>query len=589
MRKEIRNKAETTKELILKRIVNTGMYYFKECHKSTTNKKMTFRNMPYMYDIYKDPSPEIVVMSSVQTGKTEWLLIKAFAGLECGLSVFHVFATMQSKNSFVKSRINHLCDKVPEYQKLERDDKRNKYLRHIGNAAWRLANSKSSTDFDEFPADIEIVDELDSCDQENIGKAKDRLDKSKYKFKWQVGNPTVKNIGTAQEWEKSTKNEWHFRCKECNELMIADLFKIVIDEKTDNEGNHISYELFDTEWDGQRDIYIRCYHCGALQERGKGKWIAGEKKAKISGYHISKIMKYDAPISELWEELKEAEGNEYMMQLFFNKRLGLPYEGVGSKVTLGMLKQAEGEYTAVQSLAGNSWIAESAGKKTEEIHTIAGVDVGEKIDIEIDLPIKVDKKRKRMMLHVARCKDFKEIEDKIAQFNIRRLVIDAKPEVRTVQDFQERMYGKCDVVRAEIVHARQGDLKLAGFKEKEDEGTLQIDRTWLLDETLKTIKSKEFITPKGHESLLDGFWAESMCSITRIYNNEREEYIWSKSHDHFLFANAFCMIAFRQTIEPVVIGNIKQTEQEKQQHEPRKGMIRGMKPRFGLRTLKRRR
>jgi len=551
----------TYKKIALKRIVKQGFDYFRNHHLSTKGSKMSFKFMPYLHKIYLEESPLIAIQSSVQTGKSEWALIRGLACVGLGMNVFHVFSTGEAKNSFVKSRINELCDKVPVYKAMEKDDRRNMYLRNMGEANWKFVISNSKSHFDEFPADVAIVDEYDSCNPENVLLIDTRLDGSNYKFQWFVGNPTVSNMGVSQFYDKSTQNKWHFRCRDCNELMESDFFSIVVNETKDKDGNHISYHLYDTEWNEtlDRDILIKCPHCESMQTRGKGKWVEKNPGARIAGYHISKMMKLNSEIREIWEELKEAEGNDYKLQVLYNKKLGLPYSGTGAKVTAEMLDRCAYEYVP---------------KDSSNKPTIAGLDIGSKFDMQIDIAAKHEGKKKKLMLNAFRLNTLEDVKAIIEQFNVRTLCVGVKPERHLAKQLRDDMFGKCEVILIEEVEGRSGNLKLFGFKEDEENGVITTDRTWLLDEAIKNIKMRNVLVPREFRGLLSGYWLRSMESITRVFQNEKEEYKWSKADtDHFCFANAFSTIAWMRDQNAIIIGDDDLEKTQKKTHDERGNRI----------------
>ena len=551
---------ELQRVVAMKKIAKKKIEFFKYHHQSTTGNRMSWVNYPYLIQIYKDISPEVVVMSSVQTGKSEDSLIHAFASLDYGLSVFHVFSTDMAKNSFIKSRVEDLCDKVQVYNDMENDVIRNKYLKSMGKAGWKFAISSARNNFDEFPADMVIVDELDSCDPENVKLADGRMENSPYKFKRIIGNPTVKNRGTSELFDKSTQHEWYFRCDGCNEHFKSDFFEVVVNEIRDDKGNHLRYELFDKDWtpSSDRDIHMQCPLCGHMQDRNKwkrenkkakysGKWIATAPDAKWTGYHISQLMKLNSKISALWEQLCDAEGNDFKMQVFFNRLIGLPYEGTGSKITLEMLRACSLGYTEMKS-------GQTHGK------AVAGVDVGKYLDMQIDLPVRLKGQRhkKRMFLHACRCESLAEVKEKCREFNVGTLYIDAQPEYNAVKEFQESMYGKTDVWRVQITKARTGNMKLHGFKMDEEECTITVDRDWLLEEGCRAIRERIDIIPEHFTSIQNGFWSQSLCSITREFDNQEGQFHWSKAEglDHFRFAHAFSFLAFIDSRSPVSVDDI---------------------------------
>lgn len=552
---------EAKAQEVMRDICKLKREMFLKHHVNTKGNKMTWMNYPYMMKIYKDTSPQVVVMSSVQTGKSEESLIHAFACLRMGLSVFHVFSTDIAKNAFIKSRVEDLCDKVPYYQEMERDVVRNKYLKAMGNAEWKFAISGTRRHFDEFPADVVIVDEYDSCNQDNVKLADGRMENSRYKFKRIIGNPSIKNFGVSEMYDKSNKKEWHFKCYGCGEFFPADFFKVVVKEILDEDNNHLRYELYDKEWapDMKRDIYMCCPHCGCLQDRNKwnkdsrivkydGKWIAEAPDVTLwTGYHISQLMKLNSKISDLWRELIDAEGNDYKLQVFYNRLIGLPYEGTGSKITMELLDTCAIGYSEFKQ-------GQSHGR------AVAGIDVGKYYDMHIDLPIKEKKtgKKRKMFLHACRCESLTEVKDKLKQFNVGTLYIDAAPEYNAIQEFQEEMYGICDVWRVQITRARTGNLKLQGYRIDEEEGCMTVDRDWLLGEGMRSVKENIDLIPESYAQICNGFWAESLCSVTREYDPDDEQFHWSKAEglDHFRFAHAFSFLAFLDSREPVLIDDL---------------------------------
>ena len=112
------------------------------------------------------------------------------------------------------------------------------------------------------------------------------------------------------------------------------------------------------------------------------------------------------------------------------------------------------------------------------------------------------------------------------------------------------------------------------------------------------------IVPKGFRGILDGYWLKSMEAITRVYENQKEEYRWSKAdNDHFRFADCFSMLAWMKTQEAVMIGDdFKQQEYSEKENGilDKQGKERGEigifrnrfrgydRERTGIRTLRKR-
>jgi hypothetical protein len=296
---------------------------------------------------------------------------------------------------------------------------------------------------------------------------------------------------------------------------------------------------------------MKCSYCAHLQNRGPGMWKVGNADAAISGYHISKLMKLNSPIYELWDECSKASGNDYKTQVFYNKKLGLPYAGTGSKLTADMLDKCTFDYLA---------------KLSSTKDTCAGLDVGSKFDMQIVISAHNEGRRKRLVLNALRLNSMDEVKAAIDTYNIKTMCVGIKPERNLVKSFREEMYGKCDIIMVEELEGRSGALKIHGYRDSEDEGVVTVDRTWMLDETMKQVRHKNIIVPKNFRSIIDGFWIKSMESITRIFENEKEEYRWSKAvDDHFRFADAFSMLAWMRCQDVVIIGDDFRAPQEPRQ------------------------
>jgi len=373
----------------------------------------------------------------------------------------------------------------------------------------------------------------------------------------------VANMGIAKEFVNSDQKVWHFKCVKCGEFFKADFFETVVEEKKDSEGNHISYGLYDTEWSekSNRDVLMRCPHCHKLQDRKKwttkgktkryaAKWIATNPGHRRSGYEISQMMKLNATLADLWRELLAAEGNDEEIQLFFNSRLGLEYSGSGAQVTRELIESCAKKYNRFERFS-----------KRE---TVAGVDVGKHYDMQIDLAIraKLGSKRRKMMIHTCRCDSWAEVKDKCDQFNVTTCAIDSQPETNPALEFQKEMEGLTRVILVRITRARQGGgskLRLTGWDHDEDHDIMTVDRDWLLSESHKMFQQRLNIVPRGYEDFHDGFWLESMESLTKVLEKEEERYRWSKAEgkDHFRFADAFSMLAWLLGREAVLYDDLE--------------------------------
>jgi len=89
------------------------------------------------------------------------------------------------------------------------------------------------------------------------------------------------------------------------------------------------------------------------------------------------------------------------------------------------------------------------------------------------------------------------------------------------------------------------------FIEDEEEGSIKVDRTQLIDAATADICNGYNIIPKFWRDLLDGNWRKEMFAPVRILEEDhrgRQKYIWTKptnGRDHARHADAYDHLASR--------------------------------------------
>src|SRR6185369_9499574 len=156
-----------------------------------------------------------------------------------------------------------------------------------------------------------------------------------------------------------------------------------------------------------------------------------------------------AAISNDPEQIKE----------FYRSDLGLPYEPKGSRVTETMLRQLSHE------LPGGE-LPEMQWRKTT-----MGVDVGTRLHYRIS---STGEDGKRYVREMGAVHNWEELDPLIKSYRIRRVVIDALPEIHKCQEWQEKHKGI--VIRA--FYPKTAGLKGKLFQPEPDqiEDVIQINR-----------------------------------------------------------------------------------------------------------------
>lgn len=488
--------------------------YVKEYHTNTRGEKMIFSSRPYLIDIYKDNSREIVVEKSVQCGMSEWAIVDCLSNAEKGLSILYILPKYTLRNRFVRridkaiSRSEFYRDKIGDTDSL--------WQKRYGDADIVFASSETSSDFIEFSADCIIIDELDYCDQDNLLLAPDRVSASKHKLSRVISTPTYESYGIDEKYKESDQKEWNIQCHHCNEWQSLNFFVNVVNQIANNN----EYELIDKKWniDVDRDILSYCYKCGrVIQRLSEGQWIPKEPNISISGYRISKLFTAQCSLVELWEIFSNALGNTSAIKRFYNSDLGLSYTAEGERITVTLLRSLLGQFNQFQA-------------KEEDKRYYMGMDVGNLIHgVVIDSQGRIvytDKK--------ATFEEFSVIMDR---FDVRSCVIDIRPETRKAREFQSAHKGRillCEYIDSNITRE-------SIYKIDRKEGIVQAHRTQSIDLMVSGFLRKEVTIAKNTPKE----YYEQMNVPVRVVEETSKgpEARWTKGNDHFFHATNYAFIA----------------------------------------------
>jgi len=487
-------------------------------HRNIYAKPMEFHDKPYLMDIYRDDAHEIVLKSSVQTGKSEFLIISAHSWAERGLQVLYCLPTIDIRNLFVANRVDRLYKEVPHYYESVRGtDQRG--LKQFGdkNGSIFFLGSNSSTTFIEKPIDLIIGDETDRFDQANYEKAPDRMTASPYKLWYEASNPTVDNYGIDFRWRKSDQREWFVKCQSCNKWQALDWFRNIVEPTDDN-----SYQLIDTEWQPgmTREPNIFCIRCGSPLNRYdiRGCWVARHpSRDKTHGYHIHQLLSSFVLISSMWEKFLDGLQSDIKMQVFYNSQLGLTYSGKGSKITDSILNACKDDYFMPVQADG----------------CFMGVDVGKVLHVVIWQLVHGGRMR---LVFAGTVKEFEDLDYLFARFNIISYCLDAMPETRKSMEYAKKHIG-----RGWVCRYHNG---LTEIKKDEEERVLSADRTMIMDRVMSWFVGRNFILPQNAHTLDKGDFYSMLTTPTRFFEEEKQQYSWQGDPDHYFHAIVYSLLAY---------------------------------------------
>ena len=503
---------------------NRKLTYALQYHVNTRGNPMIFHDKPYLIPIYKDTAQEIVMQSSVQTGKSEFLIISSLEGSERGLQVLYVLPTTDIRNLFVANRIDKTLHASSFYRsKLHptnmtndgRSDSRG--LKHFGKGAIFFAGSNSRNTFIEKPIDMVVADEIDRFDQTNYALADDRMTASPHKIKLEASNPTVENYGINRRFQKSNQSEWLVKCDHCNQWQEMDWFKNVI-RQTDED----VYILRDNLWspDLDRDIHVYCVKCEdpIYRHTHRAAWVAKYPAIKNThGYHIHQILSPYVRIEKMWGKFKDGLESDTEMQVFWNSMLGKPYAGLGSKITDTMLNACKRDYLMPQ----------------QSQQCIVGVDVGKVLHVVIRELLPGEELR---LVFAGTVRHFEDLDHLFSRYYVSCLVIDAMPEMRKSIELTKKYPGRAWICR---YHPRFKELQ-----KNDKDMSITVDRTLAMDRVFSWFNQQRLTLPKNAQSLDKEEYFRQLKMPTRVLNSDKDRYEWLGDPDHYFHAEAYIQVAY---------------------------------------------
>lgn len=492
------------------------LYFAIAHHRNIYGKEMTFHDKPYLTEIYKDTNKRITLKSSVQTGKSEFLIVSAHSWAEKGLQVLYVLPTIDIRNKFVANRVDKLYEKSPYYASTIRgSDSRG--LKHFGEGTIYFEGSNSSTTFIEKPIDLVVGDETDRFDQSNYEKAEDRMTASPHKLWYEASNPTVDNYGIDYTYKKSDQREWFVKCGACNYWQTLDWFKNVVRPTDDNY-----YALLDEAWkeEDQRDPHVHCAKCAAPLNRYdiRGQWVAKHpKKQGHSGYHIHQLLSSFVETRKMWEKFQEALTNDTKLQVFYNSQLGLTYAGKGSKITDSILNACVEDYLM----------------PAEADQCFMGVDVGKVLHVTIWQQVQGGRLR---LVFAGTVREFEDLDYLFARYNIVSYCLDAMPETRKSLEYAKKHTGRGWVAR--YSHG------LTEVRKDEEQRIITADRTMLMDQVMSWFVGRRFMLPKNAATLDKGDLYEMLKTPTRFFDAEKNVFTWQGDPDHYFHSAVYALLSY---------------------------------------------
>ncbi|MFH5187123.1 phage terminase large subunit family protein [Paenibacillus sp. TAB 01] len=289
-------------------------------------------------DATNDPEVEtIIVMSSAQVGKTEFLLnIIGYHIDNDPAPLMLVQPTLDLAQAYSKDRLAPMLRDTPALRGKVKDVK----SRDSGNTLLHkvfpgghitLAGANSPASLASRPIRIVLCDEVDrypvsaGAEGDPVTLVSKRTNTFWNKKKIYVSTPTTKGASRIEGlYSGSSMEQWCLPCPSCGEYQP------------------LTWEQIKFEYDKETQICTKADHacraCGTLHSKQEwrpeeGKWIPRKKNAKVRGFHLNEFASPWKQWETIVEEFFEAKRNgPETLKVWTNTSLGETWEEQGEKV-----------------------------------------------------------------------------------------------------------------------------------------------------------------------------------------------------------------------------------------------------------------
>lgn len=490
----------------------------------------SFVNHEPLMAIAQDKHPYQVWVKSAQVGATAVLIGFALFSAAAGAKVIYYLPDDTLLPDHTNLRMKPVIDNVPWLAAMvaNRDAVETVGIGKgvVYNRGLRSKMSKFST-----PADILVFDEVNRADERDVFTALSRIEHSANPGIIYVSTPTLPGYGISKRYDEiSDARSLMTTCPACGEKTTRDWLGGVV-RRVDEYG----YELVDREWaEGcGRDVRVHCLKCGAFLDSDlSAEWVAAYPGREYHGYKVGPLDIGRHPVARYWLEFKDIIGNEGLLSIFLNERLGLAYAAAGAKLDVLNLDAAKQNYLPLASCDEPCVLGADIGQATGHRYGVVHLASSRVIAVgEADWPT---------------------LDGLYGKFKIVGAVLDGRPETTKAIEFQ-RVHP--NVYLAEYV-IDAGGVYL-DVKDREDVASkvtwARLDRTLACDRLVAAIRDRDLALPNNAASLgvpvlgkpYNSFYAELMAPA-RGYENTKTgpRAVWRESGaDHYFHALVYALAA----------------------------------------------
>ncbi len=300
-------------------------------------------------DCLNDPGVEtVVIMSSAQIGKTEFLLnIIGYYIDQDPSPLLALQPTLQMAETFSKDRLAPMVRDTPALTGKIKDarsrDSGNTLLKkNFPGGHITLAGANSPASLASRPVRVLLCDEVDryppsaGTEGDPVNLAKKRTVTFFNRKIVLTSTPTTKGASRIEDaYEVSDKRRFYVPCPEC--------------------GHKQHLKWANVQWpkgDPGKAAYV-CEDCGCLIDESKkpamlahGEWIASEEIIQTAGFHLNELYSPWRTWAEVVRDFLEAKQNAETLKTFVNTSLGETWEEEGEQLEADDLFSRREKYPA---------------------------------------------------------------------------------------------------------------------------------------------------------------------------------------------------------------------------------------------------
>jgi DNA-directed RNA polymerase subunit RPC12/RpoP len=474
-----------------------------------TGTKVEFKRHKFLIDYLEDQHEDICAPKAAQIGATvAETLDEIHTAYYKKLSTIHTLQNSDVIRGFVAPKVNPIIYNNPAILEMLRKDSEN--LKQFGDGFVFYRGAQAESQAINISAEILKIDEMDRSNQRVVEMFQSRLDAAKARGIQpkvrRFSNPSAIGFGVDAYWQKSNQFHWFVRCTHCSHHMYIDW------EKDDSKSHYV---------DRIKQQFV-CGNCGKEltdEDRRTGNWYAKwANRTDRHGYWFSQLMCSWFTAKDI---IKKFDDNS--IDYFYNFVLGKAYTPADMRLDR-------------QSILDNV-----LDKTVTYQGAVMGSDIGKPHWYWVATP--------QGYIACGHAESWEQLETIFLTYNCQAWVTDAAPEYTMSEKMVKKYPGK---VWACTFSLDTKNIGVVRWGQKEKAGTVNVDRTKMIDKYVTEINNKTLpflIKPTE----LETFITHAANMYRQIETDEkgmvRIRWLTPEGKpDHLVLAGVYCRVALEQSM-----------------------------------------